>query len=117
MSVQLPVCGCGYVCDHIFYWLDVTILTAVCGGGINDHALLGESGKLLICTMVIEVLSEQSTSHFYTHTECCCRRFCCCCCCSVCCYTVAVAAAAAVLLFATAARHRVPDGQIWLLVH
>ena len=28
-------------------WLDVILLTVECGGGINDHALLGESGKLL----------------------------------------------------------------------
>ena len=30
------------------YWLDVILLTAVSGGGINDHALLGESGRLLL---------------------------------------------------------------------
>ena len=33
-----------------------------------------------ICTMMIEVSSEQSRSQIYMHTECCCR---CCCCCSV----------------------------------
>ena len=47
-SVSVQICGCGYVWDLIFYWLDVIILTAVCGGGINDHASLGESGKLLL---------------------------------------------------------------------
>ena len=46
MSVQ--ICGCGYVCDPIFYWLDVIILTAICGGEINDHALRGASGKRLL---------------------------------------------------------------------
>ena len=58
-----------------------------------------------ICTMMIDVSSEQSRSQFYMHTECCC-------CCSVCCYT-AVVAAAAVMLLPAAVRHRVPDGQIW----
>ena len=62
-----------------------------------------------MCTMMIEVWSEQSRSQFYIiHTECCC----CCCCCSVCCYTAFVAAAA-VLLIPAAVRHCVPDGQIW----
>ena len=56
-----------------------------------------------ICTMMIEVSSEQSRSQLCMHTECCCRR----CFCSVCCYTAVVAAAV---------RHRVPDGpfRCWL---
>ena len=60
------------------------------------------------CTMIIEVMSEQSRIQFYMHTECCC---CCRCCCSVYCLT-AVVAAAAVLLLPAARRHRMPDGQI-----
>ena len=28
------------------YWLNVTLITTAVWGGINDHALLGESGKL-----------------------------------------------------------------------
>ena len=57
------------------------------------------------CTMMTKVLSEQTRSQFYMHTECCGRR----CCCSVCCYT-AVVAAAAVLVLPAAVRHRVPGG-------
>ena len=63
----------------------------------------GENTK--ICTMMIEVSSEQSRSQFYMYTECCCRCYCC----SVCCYSAV--AAAAVLLIPAAVRHRVPDGK------
>ena len=63
-----------------------------------------------ICTMMIEVLSDQSRCQFYIHTECCCC--CCCCCCAVCCNTAVGDAAALLLLPATGVRHRVPDGQI-----
>ena len=48
--------------------------------------------------------SRPLVSSMYMHTECCC--------CSVYCYT-GVVAVAAVLLLPAAARHRVPDGQIW----
>ena len=32
----------------LFYWLDVTLLTPECGGGINDQGLLGESSKPIL---------------------------------------------------------------------
>ena len=34
-----------YIC---IYWLDVILLTAVLRGEINDYAILGESGELLL---------------------------------------------------------------------
>ena len=64
-----------------------------------------------LCTMMIEMSSEQSKKSVHMHTECCCCRCCCCCCCSVCRYTVGVDAAA-MLLLPAAVRHLVPDGQI-----
>ena len=67
----------------------------------------------IICTMMIEVSSEQPRSPFYTSIcikECCCRRrrrrrCCCCCCCS---YVLLYCCCA----FCSAFRHRAPDGQI-----
>ena len=57
-----------------------------------------------ICTMMIEVSSEQSRSQFYMHKESAAAA-------AVCCYT-AVIAAATVLLLPDTLRHRVPDRQI-----
>ena len=62
--------------------------------------------KKHVCTMMIEVSSEQPTRQFYMHTDCSCCR------CSVCCYP-AVVTAAPVLLLPAAVGHRVPDGQIY----
>ena len=47
-TFSLGVLVRGHGIHTYLYWLDVIILTALYGGGINDHALLGESGKLLL---------------------------------------------------------------------
>ena len=44
---------CKYVAVDMYatiyiYWLDIILLVSVRGGGINNYALFGESGKLLL---------------------------------------------------------------------